>query len=139
MPLDEKSRQISYQVAYKAAIELIASGKAIVDPKKDIGEEVKELTDKLFVSLLAGLEPGRPLASVSTIGTASAGDKEAPLLTNTPCPECAQNGRNGVLLEQDAPKPQFKCSLQQTRKIGSKFQDVGECAYIDWGKNGKRF
>ena len=137
MSLDQKGKEIAYQVAFKAAIDLIAAGKAIIDPAKPVGDEVKELTDSLFVSLLAGLEPARPLASVSAVGHEPG---EPPLLTDTACPTCAAAGRSGVLIHNTDPSykgPEFKCSLKQIRKVGTKFVDTGVCDFQDWGRNSR--
>lgn len=145
MSLDEKGQQIAYQVAFKAAIELIAAGKAVIDPSKPIGAEVKELADALFAALLDGLPAGGSVVSARppapSGAAASRGTGEPPLLTDTPCPECESAGRNGVLLQNTDPSfkgPEFKCSLVQSRKVGNKFVDVGPCTFIDWGRNSKR-
>src|SRR3990167_4615190 len=138
MMLDDKGRQIAYQVAWKGAIDLIAAVKAIVDPTKPVGTEVKELADSLYAALLEGLDPHGVVSGAPLPSPAPHEPGQPPvLLTGTACPECEQNGRNGVLLQNTDPAftgPEFSCSLRKPRKVGTKWVETGPCAYVNWGR-----
>jgi len=143
MSLDEKGQQIAYQVAWKGAIDLIATGKAIIDPGKGVGAEVKELADTLYASLVDGLVRHPPVLVAGVVPEAAPHEvgRPADLLTSTPCPECAKNGRQGVLLQNTDPDwrgPEFQCSLKKVKKVGSNFVDVGPCDFKEWGRNARK-
>ena len=138
--MDDKGKEIAFQVAWKAAVDLVVAGKAIIDPTKAVGDEINLLAHDLYQPLLASLLGlhGHPTPAAST-PAGQAG--EPPLLTSTACPDCAGAGRTGVLLHNTDPTyrgPEFKCSLQQVRKAGDKWVEIGPCAYVNWGRNSKK-
>lgn len=150
--MDAKSKQIAYQVAWKAAIDLIANG--IVElTTEDVGAEVKELADVLYGPLgkvLDGFEGEAPAPSSTRratsptrpsggrtprqSGTASSEDRWE--LTEEACPN---DGCEGVLLHNTTDRgPEWQCSKVQRVKRGTKWVDVGTCDYTDWGANGRQ-
>ncbi len=176
--MDTKSNQISYQVAWKGAIELISQGvKRVELTTDDIGAEVAELADMLFSQLAVRLNnfqgggtvtpitaapsyptpettppfevaPAAPVAAAPAGPTGPAGFVPSPveppwLLTSTPCPDCQQKGRTGVLIQHTDVNssyggPEFKCVLKQSTKQGSAWVETGLCEYQDWGRNSRR-
>ena len=139
--MDDKGKEIAFQVAWKAAVDLVVAGKAIIDPTKAIGDEIsglaRDLYDPLLASMLTLHGSTGPVSSVPFAGPVG----EPPLLTSTACPDCAGAGRTGGLLHNTDPTyrgPEFKCSLQQVRKVGDKWVEVGPCAYVNWGRNSKK-
>ena len=45
--MDDKGKEIAFQVAWKAAVDLVVAGKAIIDPTKAIGDEISGLARHL--------------------------------------------------------------------------------------------
>jgi hypothetical protein len=138
MSMDTKSNQIAYQVAWKGAVELLTAGAVQYTGTPD----VIALADDLFADLSAKLEGFEAVAPAPSAPRQTApqprSDAAAPLLTDQGCPECATAGRTGVLLHNDGDTgPEWRCSLQERKKVGSKWLDVGDCTYTDWGKNGR--
>jgi hypothetical protein len=145
--MDSKGKQIAYQVAFKAAIDLIAAGKVIVPAGAEVGPGIFTLTDELFATLdgkLEGFEGGAAPAGATVTPfpqpAPPAPSAPAPVATTNlaPCPDCAQHGRNGILLHNEK-GPEWTCSLRESKKIGGKWTEVGTCTFVDWGANGKKF
>ena len=162
--MDTKSNQISYQVAWKGAIDLVSSGRVELT-SDDVGAEMGELADVLFAPLavrlngFGGTATATPIiAAPSQQDTAAFAAPAAPgapavaetftpnaveppwLLTQSPCPDCQQNARTGVLIQNTDPAykgPEFKCVLKRSTKQGSAWVETGLCQYQDWGRNSR--
>ncbi len=167
--MDTKSNQISYQVAFKGAIDLISTGRVELT-SDDVGAEVIGLTDMLFSPLAARLNGFQGAgATVTPITAAPSYVQPTPentpafdvpaapvpaapaefvpnpveppwLLTQAPCPDCQQNARTGVLIQNTDPTykgPEFKCVLKKSTKQGSAWVETGLCEYQDWGRNSR--
>lgn len=151
--MNAKDKQIAYQVAWKAAIELVAHG--IVElSTEDVGAEVKETADILYAPLVKVLEDIEPLDTPTTRSTPASrgGGRSAPSsgrsggsrssggaddrfeMTEEACPN---DGCDGVLLHNTTDRgPEWQCSKVSRVKRGTKWVDVGTCDYMDWGANG---
>ena len=149
--MDAKNKQITYQVAWKGAVELVANG--IVElTTDDVGAEVKELADALSAPLFKVLE-GYEADAPSTTGRASSTTRRSTSTTRSQSgtarsssktddrwelteEACPNEGCDGVLLHNTTDRgPEWQCSKVQRVKRGTKWVDVGTCDYMDWGAN----
>lgn len=151
--MDAKSKQIAYQVAWKAGVDLVSHG--IVElTTEDVGAEVKELADVLYAPLVAVLmdfDEATPAPSSTrravTPTRRSGGTARRQSGTASPSEDrwelteeaCPNDGCDGVLLHNKTDRgPEWQCSHVQRVKRGTKWVDTGTCDYTDWGANGNQ-
>lgn len=78
---------------------------------------------------------GKSSGSSKSRGSSRGGKKgKNPFVdTDTECPDCSDEGRDGYLKENTSNSgPLFVCSLRERKKFGSKYRDIGDCDYAEW-------
>lgn len=75
-----------------------------------------------------------PKASPKPKPTLKPSSDPSPSSEQEACPECVEQGRDGVVIDNpDGRGPARTCSLRERKKFGSTYRDVGECDWKDWG------
>ncbi len=145
MAYDEVAARIAYSVAFKAAVDLYVRGNELLGDDRQVALEILGLADALNEGLSkrlqeVGAEVGglgnAPYQQPQSQPTSTASSSPPPNdKTGTPCPDCASNGRTGVITGPNDRGPTWSCSLRQRIKPdgASEYRDVGLCTWKDWG------
>ena len=162
--MDIKSKQIAYQVAFKAAVDYVSNGIISLD-SDEFEIETAEVANRLYsvleerlillenVATPTAVAPTMPVAQAVPVtqdttpftpGPQPAGTVGPPwLLTDMVCPNCQAAGRNGMVKQNTDPGykgPEFTCILKQRSRLpNGQYADTGVCDYSNWGRNAKQF
>ena len=138
--MDSKGKQIAYQVAFKAAVELaVASNSLDIDSVFDVTNDIYEKLEIALEGFDGAGQPPAPRPAPRARPAPSSGDIPTGWnLTDNACPDCTDAGRDSALLQNEGTKgPEFQCVLRKSEKRGNDWVEVGACTYTDWGANGR--
>lgn len=115
-------------------ISLLSLINSAVQVSEDMDSAVAQARDVLDYMKAQGFFGDSGNVVSSTPSEPSTPQSSAKETSSEACPDCAEEGRDGMKVKNTGDTgPAAECSLRVRKKFGSKYRDVGECDWKDWG------